>query len=62
MPMVLDLRLVAGDFYYLLKIRVEDMADFNRLHADELIAFPGVRQARTFFVIKEVKDSGPLAF
>lgn len=62
MPMVLDCHLVAGDFDYLLKIRVEDMADFNRLHAEKLIAFPGVRQARTFFVIKEVKDSGPLAF
>ena len=62
MPMVLDCHLVAGDFDYLLKIRVDDMADFNRLHAEKLIAFPGVRQARTFFVIKEVKDNAPLAF
>ena len=62
MPMVLDCHLVAGDFDYLLKIRVDDMAYFNRLHAEKLIAFPGVRQARTFFVIKEVKDNAPLAF
>lgn len=62
LPMILDCHLVAGDFDYLLKIRVRDMADFNRLHAEKLIALPGVRQARTFFVIKEVKDSEPLVF
>ena len=28
----------------------------------ELIALPGVRQTRTFFVMKEVKDSAPLPF
>ncbi|GBQ62583.1 AsnC family transcriptional regulator [Ameyamaea chiangmaiensis NBRC 103196] len=60
MPMVLDCYLVAGDFDYLLKIRVRDMQDFNTLHASQLIALPGVRQARTFFVMKEVKDGGLL--
>jgi Lrp/AsnC family leucine-responsive transcriptional regulator len=60
LKMVLDCHLVAGDFDYLLKIRVRDLPDFNRLHAETLIALPGVRQARTFFVMKEVKDSGPL--
>jgi len=62
MPVVLDCHLVAGDFDYLLKIRVRDMQDFNRLHAEKLIALPGVRQARTFFVMKEVKDNAPLDF
>lgn len=60
MPMVLDCYLVAGEFDYLLKIRVRDMQDFNNLHAEQLIALPGVRQARTFFVMKEVKDCGLL--
>lgn len=59
---VLDCHLVTGDFDYLLKIRVHDMADFNRFHAESLIALPGVRQARTFFAIKEVKDGSPLVF
>jgi Lrp/AsnC family leucine-responsive transcriptional regulator len=59
---VLDCNLVAGDFDYLMKIRVRDMADFNRLHTKQLIALPGVRQIRTFFVIKEVKENGPLSF
>ncbi|WP_245851514.1 Lrp/AsnC family transcriptional regulator [Monaibacterium marinum] len=62
LPMVLDCHLVAGDFDYLLKIRMADMADFNRLHGEVLIALPEVRQARTFFVMKEVKDGAPLNF
>lgn len=62
MPLVLDCHIVAGDFDYILKIRVRDMADFNKLHADKLIALPGVRQTRTFFVMKEVVDNAPLAF
>lgn len=59
---VLDCHLVAGDFDYFLKIRVGDMADFNRLHGSKLIALPGVRQTRTFFVMKEVVDNRPLDF
>ncbi|MDB5358958.1 MAG: AsnC family transcriptional regulator [Rhodospirillales bacterium] len=60
MAIVLDCHLVAGDFDYFLKIRVRDMADFNRLHGERLIALPGVRQTRTFFVMKEVVDNAPL--
>jgi Lrp/AsnC family leucine-responsive transcriptional regulator len=59
---VLDCHLVAGDFDYLLKIRVRDMRDFNALHGQKLIALPGVRQTRTFFVMKEVKDNARLPF
>ncbi len=59
---VLDCHLVAGDFDYFLKIRVRDMADFNKLHGEKLIALPGIRQTRTFFVMKEVTDSAPLDF
>ncbi|MVA25906.1 Lrp/AsnC ligand binding domain-containing protein [Agrobacterium vitis] len=59
---VLDCHLVAGDFDYFLKIRVGDMADFNRIHGSQLIALPGVRQTRTFFVMKEVVDNRALEF
>lgn len=48
---MLDCNLVAGDFDYLLKIRVRGMADSNKLHGQKLIALPGVRQTRTFFVM-----------
>jgi Lrp/AsnC family leucine-responsive transcriptional regulator len=59
---VLDCHLVAGDFDYFLKIRLRDMSEFNRLHGEQLIALPGIRQTRTFFVIKEVVDNAPLDF
>lgn len=59
---VLECNLVAGDFDYLLKIRVRDMADFNKLHGQKLIALHGVRQTRTFFVMKEVKENARLPF
>jgi Lrp/AsnC family leucine-responsive transcriptional regulator len=59
---ILDCHLVAGDFDYFMKIRVADMAEFNHLHGAQLIALPGVRQTRTFFVMKEVVDCAPLDF
>ena len=62
LPFVLECHLVAGDFDYFLKIRVKDIAGFNRLHGERLIALPGVRQTRTFFVMKEVKEGGLLDF
>ena len=62
LPIVLDCHLVAGDFDYFLKIRVRDIADFRRLHGEQLIALPGVRQTLTFFVTKEVVDNAPLDF
>ena len=62
LPFILDCHLVAGEFDYFLKIRVRDIADFKRLHGEQLIAVPGVRQTRTFFVMKEVIDNAPLDF
>ena len=62
LPFVLDCHLTAGDFDYLLKIRVRDIRDFNSLHGSALIGLPGVRQTRTFFVMKEVIDNADLAF
>jgi len=62
LAVVLDCHLVAGDFDFFLKIRVKDIDDFNRLHGEQLIGLPGVRQTRTFFVMKEVVDNRPLDF
>ena len=57
---VLDCVLVAGEVDYFLRIRVKDLPAFNRLHSERLIALPGVRQVRTFFVLAEVKGDGEL--
>ena len=61
-PFVLDCHLVAGDFDYMLKIRLRNMDDYKYMHGNQLITLPGVSQTRTFFVIKEVIDNAPLDF
>lgn len=62
MKEILDCVLVAGDFDFLLKVRSRDMEDFNKLQGEKLIALPGVRQTRTFFVMKTVKENARLPF
>ena len=57
---VLECVLVAGEVDYFLRIRVRDLPAFNRLHSERIIALPGVRQVRTFFVMNEVKSDGLL--
>ncbi|WP_316858480.1 Lrp/AsnC ligand binding domain-containing protein [uncultured Cohaesibacter sp.] len=61
-PDVLGCNLVAGDFDYLLSVRARDIAGFNALLGKKLLTLPGVRQTRTFFVMKEVKNNEPLPF
>ncbi len=60
MEQVLECVLVAGEVDYFLRIRVRDLPAFNRLHSERIIALPGVRQVRTFFVMNEIKTDGPL--
>lgn len=60
LPQVLECWLVAGDVDYFMKIRVRDLPAFNHLHNTRIIALPGVRQVRTFFVLNEVKSDGLL--
>ena len=62
MTELLDCHLVAGEFDFLLKLRVRDLEDFNAMHSKMLISLPGVRQVRTFFVLKEIKEHGALSF
>ena len=61
-PFVLECQCVAGDFDYLIKVRVRDTVDFNRLHRQQLLTLPNVRQLRSFFVLKEVIDNALLDF
>jgi Lrp/AsnC family leucine-responsive transcriptional regulator len=57
---VLECWLVAGEVDYFMKVRVRDLPAFNQLHNTKIIALPGVRQVRTFFVLNEVKSDGLL--
>lgn len=52
--------LVAGDVDYYFKLRVKNISAFNDFHAKAIINLPGVRQVRSFFVLKNIKENGEL--
>ena len=59
-PGCLECHLVAGEFDYFLIVRTKDLERFNKLHADEILTLPGVRQIRTFFVVKQILSTTEL--
>ena len=58
LPEVLECHLVSGDFDYLLKTRVADMAAYRELLGDTLLTLPGVSSSRSYMVMEEVKETG----
>jgi DNA-binding Lrp family transcriptional regulator len=50
----LECHVVTGEFDYFMLIRTRDSESFNRLHAEQLLHLPGVRQIRTHVVLKQV--------
>ncbi len=57
LPEVLDCHLVSGNFDYLIKARVKDMAAYRALLGDKLLPLPGVSGSRSFVVMEEVKET-----
>ena len=60
LPQVLECHLVSGDFDYLVKARVADMAAYRNLLGETLLTLPGVSGSRTYVVMEEVKESGEI--
>lgn len=59
-PEILECHMVGGGFDYLIKTRLPNMVAFRQLLGDVLLTMPGVRETRTYAVIEEVKNDGPL--
>jgi DNA-binding Lrp family transcriptional regulator len=57
----LECHVVAGEFDYFMLVRTRDNDSFNRLHAEQLLHLPGVRQIRSFMVLKQVFTTTELA-
>jgi DNA-binding Lrp family transcriptional regulator len=53
-PGCMECHVVTGEFDYFMTIRTRDSDSFNRLHAEQLLYLPGVRQVRSFVVLKEI--------
>jgi Lrp/AsnC family transcriptional regulator, leucine-responsive regulatory protein len=55
MGVVQECHMVAGDFDYLLKVRVADMTAYRRFLGERVPALPGVSRTHTYFVMEEIK-------
>lgn len=59
-PGCMECHVVTGEFDYFMLLRTKDNESYNRLHAEHLLYLPGVRQVRTFMVLKEVLSTTSL--
>ena len=59
-PEVMECFLMTGEFDYLLRVVVADMADFERLHRDALTRLPGVARVNSSVAIRTVQKKTQL--
>ena len=50
----MECHVITGEFDYFMLVRTRDNDSFNRLHAEQLLHLPGVRQIRSFIALKQV--------
>lgn len=53
--------LVSGNFDYLIKARVADMAAYREFLGDTLLTLPGVHESTSYVVMEQVKETLALA-
>ncbi len=59
-PEVMECFLMTGEFDYLVRVVVAGMADFERLHRDELTRLPGVARVNSSVAIRTVQKKTEL--
>ena len=59
-PEVMECYLMTGEFDYLLRVVVSDMADFERLHRHALTRLPGVARVNSSVAIRTVQKKTEL--
>ena len=59
-PEVMECYLMTGEFDYLLRVVVSDMADFERIHHSELTRLPGVARVNSSVAIRTVTKKAAL--
>ena len=57
LDVIQECHLVSGNFDFLLKTRVADMAAYRELLGDTLLRLPSVSESRTYVVMEEVKST-----
>jgi Lrp/AsnC family leucine-responsive transcriptional regulator len=56
-PEVMECHLVSGDFDYLIKARIREMAEYRKLLGDMLLQLPGAAQSKSYVVMEEIKET-----
>jgi Lrp/AsnC family leucine-responsive transcriptional regulator len=51
---VASCHLMAGEYDYMLQVKVASMADYEKLHQQELSRFPGVSRLESNFAVRDV--------
>jgi Lrp/AsnC family transcriptional regulator, leucine-responsive regulatory protein len=54
-PSVIACHLMSGEDDYVLTVLARDLADFERIHKEELSRLPGVARLKSSFALREVK-------
>ena len=54
---ILECHLMSGDFDYLLKARISEMASYRKLLGSTLLTLPHVRESKSYIVMEEVKET-----
>jgi len=60
LPNVLECHLMSGDFDYLIKARISEMASYRKLLGSTLLTLPHVRESKSYIVMEEVKETSVL--
>lgn len=53
-PEVMECYLMTGQYDYLLRVVVEDLSDFERIHREAITRLPGVSRVQTSFALRTV--------
>lgn len=60
LPEVMECYLMSGEYDYLVRVVVADMADFERIHSQHLTRLPGVIRVHSSFALRTVQKSASL--
>lgn len=56
-PQILECHLISGDFDYLVKARIDEMAAYRQLLGEILRRLPGSAESRSYVVMEEIKET-----
>lgn len=57
LPEIQECYLVSGNFDYLIKARVADMAAYRQFYGETLLTLPGVQECTSYVVMEQVKET-----